>query len=304
MRKNITARRVVITSFLVDLSDVILNVTAAILSGSVVVLTEAMQGAADLLTAGLLWMGVSRSKRRADRRHRFGYGKELFFWILMAGISMFFLTAGVSFYLGLQRFLHPRPIHNLEFAYLVLAIGVVTNAYALRLSLHRLHINRHTRVEDLWSRVGGSSFVETKATTILDLMGTTAAALGLVALVVYGVTGDLRFDGIGAMVVGLVSGIFAILLILEVKEFIIGRSAPQELEERIRKVAESVEGIKKVLDLRTMQMGSDRVLVNMEVHINRNLNAKQIEKLMDDLKKRVKTSVPEVQHIQVEIETP
>src|SRR5262245_27484718 len=107
-RINISARRVVTTCFAVDLYDVVLNLVTAILTGSVVVLTEALQGLADLLTSGLLWVGVQRSRRRANRAHRFGYGKELFFWILMAGVSMFVLTAGFSFYFGLRRFLNPE----------------------------------------------------------------------------------------------------------------------------------------------------------------------------------------------------
>ena len=56
--------------------------------------------------------------------------------------------------------------------------------------------------------------VETKTTFTLDLMGTSASFLGMVALGIYAVTGDLRFDGLGAMAIGLTLGIFSFSLIL------------------------------------------------------------------------------------------
>jgi cation diffusion facilitator family transporter len=303
-QKQISARRVVLTSFAVDLLDVILNFTVAILSGSVVVLTDAMQGFADLITSGMLWVGVHRSKKRANREHRFGYGKELFFWIMMSGVTMLVLTSGFSLYFGIDRLIHPHPVHNLGLAYAVLTFGLFSNMYALSLSLQRLGL----KLTDDWMHIirkaRASMLVETKATAILDMVGTTASLFGLISLVMYGLTGNARLDGIGAIVVGLCCGVFATLLIYEVKDFIVGRSAAPEVELKIREVAEKVKGVHGVLDLRTMQMGSERVMVNMEVHIDHKLTTPEIEILMDDLKEAVKDDVPEVEHIQVEVETP
>jgi cation diffusion facilitator family transporter len=302
--KTISARRVVITSFAVDLGDVILNFAAAFLSGSVVMLTEAMQGSVDLLTSGMLLVGVQRSKKRPTRKHRFGFGKELFFWIMMSGVSMLVLTSGFSLYFGINRLLHPQPIHNLWIAYLVLSVGLITNTYAFSLSLRRLGLNWENDLRKIWRKVKASVLVETKATAILDLMGSAASLLGLISLVVYGITGNSRLDGLGAVIVGVVVAGFAMVLIFEVKDFIVGRSASPEVESRIKKVAERVKGVHGVLDLRTMQMGSEKVMVNMEVHIDHKLTTPEIEVLMDDLKDAVKVDVPEVEHIQVEVETP
>ena len=84
MKKRVSARQVVLTSFVVDLSDVILNCIITIMSGSVVMLSQAIQGAADLLTSGFLLLGLQRSKRRANRDNRFGYGRELYFWSFLS----------------------------------------------------------------------------------------------------------------------------------------------------------------------------------------------------------------------------
>ena len=302
MPDEISSKRVVTTSFLVDVSDVVLNVLVAIFTGSIVMLTQALQGVSDLVASGLLVVGVKRSERPADRAHPFGYGKELYFWTLLAGLVMFTITAGLSFYLGWQRFINPKPIENIIFAYVVLLIGITTNTYAFSLSFRRLLGKKDPA--RIWSIFRGSALVATKATLILDLMGALAGFFGLVALLVFGITGDLRFDGLGAIVIGVVLAILALFLLLGVKDLVVGRSAPMAIEERIRKAALATKGVQEVLDLRTMLIGAGRILVNLEVHIQDELTTREIERLVDEIKKQIKVEVKRVHHIPVELETP
>lgn len=103
--KSISLERVVFTSFLVDVSDVAINVTVALFSGSVTMLSQALEGGADLLSSGLILIGVKSSKRPADKRHPYGYGRELYFWTFLSGLATFGVTATLSFYLGLRRYL-------------------------------------------------------------------------------------------------------------------------------------------------------------------------------------------------------
>lgn len=302
-RSRLSAERVVTTSLLVDISDILLNLASAFLSGSVIMLSQTLRGAADLLTVILLWIGVKRSKRKPDKTYHFGYGRELYFWILMSGVSMFVLTAGLSVYLGFERFLNPRPVENLGLSAAVLAAGFLTNGYALSLSLRRMGLLKKNPRE-VATEINHSTLIETKTTLIVDSMGTVASLLGLAALWVYRLTGDLRVDGVGAILVGLVCGGFVLGLVLEVKEAIAGRSASAETEAQIREAAEGVEEVVKVLDLKTMRLGPEAVLVNMEVHLQDELTTRQIEKVMDVLKRRVKRSVTDISYIQVEVETP
>ena len=55
--------RVVLTSFVVSIFDVALNLLVALVTGSTVMLSQALQGLSDLITGGILFMGVKRSKR-------------------------------------------------------------------------------------------------------------------------------------------------------------------------------------------------------------------------------------------------
>jgi len=65
---NISAEKVVTVSFLVDVSDVLINVFLTIISGSAIMLSQALQGGAGLLASGLLVVGANKSKRAPDKK--------------------------------------------------------------------------------------------------------------------------------------------------------------------------------------------------------------------------------------------
>lgn len=289
-------------SFLVDLLDVVLSLALAILSGSVVMLSQVLEGAADLISSGLLLVGLARSGQKADRDHPFGFGRELYFWALLSAIVMFSVTATLSIFFGWQRFIHPQTLQNIPLALIVLGITLITNAYAFYLSLKRLLRNRSIGlVAKIFLR---SSLIETKTTFILDLMGTSASILGIITLSLYKLTGDYRLDGLGAILIGVILAVFSFILLLGIVDLIIGRSASIEVEDKIKSAALKTAQVHRVLGIKTLHIGPERLLVNLDVHLKHNLTTLQIEELIDKIKDDIKKEVPEVKHIQVELETP
>lgn len=89
-----------------------------------------------------------------------------------------------------------------------------------------------------------------------------------------------------------------------IRDLLIGKSASAETEAKIREAALEVDEVKKVLDLKTLHVGSEKSWFNLEVHMKGNLNTKELEKLMDKVKEKVQIKVPSVKYIQVELETP
>ena len=300
--RKISEKRVLVTTFFVDLLDVAINLIVAIATGSVVMLAEFFQGLADLTAAAFLLVGHKRSRKRADKQHPFGYGKEVYFWTLISAVVMMTFTATASFYFGLMRFLEPEEISYIGLGYGTLAITLVTNVYAFSLSSRRLLKNRPFKKlpELFWN----SGDVTVKNALVLDLMGTSAAFFGLVSLLLYQFAGEKRFDGIGAMVVGVTTAILAFVLILGLRGLLVGERAAPEIEKKINEAALSIREVKEVLDLRTMQIGPDRLLVNIEVHIKDGLKTDDLEVLIDRIKQRIQEKVSSIRYVQVELETP
>jgi len=297
-----STKRALVTSFAVDLLDVVMNVAVAAITGSAVMLAEAMEGLADLSSVGLLMVGHKRSRRKPDQNYQFGYGKELYFWALLSAVIILAITATLSFYFGLDKFIHPEHVEWTGLAYAVLVVAIATNGYAFSVSARVLLAGKSFR--ELPRVFMQSALLAPKTTVVLDTMGTLAAFFGLISLVVYGITGDSRFDGVGAMIIGLTLAGFGIVLLDGVRGFITGRSVPRVLAHDIRAAALKVPGVLRVLDLRTMILGASSTLVNLEIHLDDNLTTDEIEQIIDKVKHEVGRVVPGYTHVQVEPETP
>lgn len=265
-------------------------------------LSQALEGAADLLAAGFLLIGIKRSNIPSDKNHPFGYGRELYFWTFLSALATFTITAGASFYFGLKRFLDPKPIENISLAIIALIIASITNGYSMSLSMRRL-LGKNS-LKNIWGVIVHSAFIETKTTLVIDMMGTIASILGLISLVFYSLTGNYRFDGLGAMTIGITLAILALFIIEGARDLLVGQSASAKVEEKIIKVTENFPDVKKVLDLRTLRIGTNRLLVNIEVHLSNELSTDEIEQLIDKIENAIQNEVPTATNIQIELETP
>jgi cation diffusion facilitator family transporter len=302
VKKSVTTKRVLLTSFIVDVLDTLVNITIAIITGSAVMIAESLQGFADLTSVTMLLIGFERSKKRSNKQHPFGYGKELYFWAILSIFLIIGITATLSFYTGLQKWRNPAKVDFAGIAYAALVVSLITNSYAFLLSLRKL-LNGSP-----FKKLAGV-FIETsdvapRTTLVLDAMGSLSAGLGLISLIIYGVSGDARYDGLGAMLIGILLAVLALTLLFTTKSLVTGKSAPKELENDIKDAAESVAQVEKVLEIRTMMMGTNNILINLKIHLKDDLSTDQVEKVIDRTKESIQKKIPGRTHINIEPETP
>ena len=301
-KAKITTKRLIFTSLAGDTLDVLMNATVAVLTGSFVMVAGLLQGLANIVVDIMLFFGFKRSRKRSNRHHPFGYGMEMYFWAMMAGVFTFFVMAGLAIYFGVRQILNPEVLSNIYLAYIALSVGAITNSYAFTVSYRGMMDGRPLhRFRQVFAN---SSQAASKTTMVADLMGTSSALLGLIALGIYGITGNLVFDGIGATLIGIILGVLALVLIFDLRDLVTGRSAPVEVQDRIRQITTSHPAVEQVLDLKTMVVGPEKLLVNIEVHIRDNLDTDAIERVMDEIKLSLRHKLPQIVHIQVELETP
>lgn len=215
MSSHVTAKRVVLTSFFVDLLDILLNMSVTFFTGSIVMFAELFQAIADLISSALLWVGLKRPK------------KEVYLWTLLSALVMLLVASSLSFYFGFRRFLQPTEVENISLAYAALSVAAISNGYAFLISVKRILGGKH--VSALVGEFNNSPLIMTKNTFVLDLMGMGSALVGLTALVLYQASGDLRFDGLGAMGIGIMLAFLSINLILDLRELVRGKSVSGEV---------------------------------------------------------------------------
>jgi divalent metal cation (Fe/Co/Zn/Cd) transporter len=139
-----------------------------------------------------------------------------------------------------------------------------------------------------------SSLLELKAAFLIDGAGLLAALLGLLAVI----ASKIRAVAYSMLSVVLWSDVvmvvFAVLLIKDVKNFLVGKSASLRSKNQIIMAAKSVDGVQDVLDLRTMYLGSARLLVIIELHIDERLKTKSIELLTDEVNTQLRVMFQEL----------
>lgn len=300
--KQISEFRTVITSSLVSVGDVTFSMAVAVITGSSVMFAQGLQGVADLATTTFLLLGVKRSRKAASPTHPFGYGRELFFWVLIASLFAFLVSGGFAIFRAIQQIVEGTAIDSVYIALAALTFGTITNGYSLSNSIRRLA--HGLKGKPFWSYLRHSSLVETKMTLLVDLMGTLSAILGLIALTLFQITGNTLYDGIGALIIGILTAAGALFVVVDLHDLIVGRSPHPDVTEHIRKTALRVAGVQDVLDLRAVSIGSGRILVILEIHFDDDLSTDEIEKITDTIKERVIKAEIQVTRVQVEAETP
>ncbi|MDX6312290.1 MAG: hypothetical protein QOF44_1754, partial [Streptomyces sp.] len=108
-----------------------------LVTGSPALLSEGAHSVADSVNEVFLLASLKRSSREPDAQHPFGYGKERFFWSLLAAIGIFLSGAGFSAYQGVTAVLDSGKaaepsMREFLAIYAVLALSLVLEGTSLR----------------------------------------------------------------------------------------------------------------------------------------------------------------------------
>jgi cation diffusion facilitator family transporter len=271
---------------------------AGALSGSAALLAECVHSIADTSNQVMLLVSITLGERKPDEEHPFGYGKERFFWALLAAVLIFLAGAVFSIGDGVLRLVRP-PSKN-ESA--VLALGTIAFAFVAE-GISFARAMRQTRGEARNAGVPLLAYVrQSKDPTVkavlsedtTDLLGLTIAAVGVTLA---WATGADAWDSGAAILVGCLLVYVAFALGRDTKGLLLGEAAPHREREALRATIEAHEEVEKVVDLRTMYVGPASLLVAARVDLRDQLPADRIEQLSDEIDRELRERIPAVDQV-------
>jgi cation diffusion facilitator family transporter len=237
-----------------------IKLAAGIMVGSSAMLAEAAHSAADTLNQALLLTSVHRGERPADPRHPFGYGQERYFWSLLAAFGIFIAGAGFSVFEGVLA-LGRHSSENPLIAYVVLAVSAAAEGTSLVRALIQLRSEARRGNMEVIDHIRSNPDTTVKATMFEDSAAIAGLVLAALGLALRQVTGSPVWDGAASIAIGGLLVAVAVRLGLDSRDFLIGRAAaPKELAV-IRAEIENARGVDALLDLRTMHIGPDHLIV-------------------------------------------
>lgn len=295
------SKKVIIAALVGNSLIAVTKFGAAAFTGSSAMFSEGIHSAVDTGNQALLLYGLKRSARPADDRHPFGYGREIYFWAFVVAILIFAVGAGVSFYEGVHKLMDPHPITNIYINYIVLGLAMVFEAFAWWVAY-----------KEFTAGMGRRGYLQavqvSKDPSIFTvLLEDTAAMLGLMVaffgLLIGQWLGIPEMDGIASMVIGLILAATAALLAYETKGLLIGEGADPELAARLSSMVSGHRAVMRVNELLTLHQGPRDILVTVSLDFHGHLSANDVEGVIADLEKRMKSADEAVRRVFIEAQS-
>lgn len=312
----------------------ILKAVGFVLSGSSSLFSEMVHSFADTANQALLLVGIIKSKRAPDEESSYGYGLERFFWALISACGVFFIGAGITVYHGISTLLHPGELVFRPEVFIILLVSFFVEMATFLIAFR-----------ELWSEKKESqtlvdTFRDGDPTVLAVVYEDGVAVLGVfIATISIGLsylTGNPMWDAFGSIVIGLLLAWVAVVLILKNKRFLVEKSIPEDVKERIIEILVADPMIERVYDFKSSIVELGKYRAKCEVEVNGTALFKELSNggmlkddyetvkddyneflkyivdytdrvprvigsRIDELEERIKKEIPAVRHIDIEI---
>lgn len=292
--------KAIMTAFFANLGIAIAKFVAFVFTSSSAMLAEGIHSVADTGNQALLILGNRRAKRRADDEYQFGYTRERYFWSFVVALVLFALGSLFALYEGTQKLLHPHETESLQWAIGVLLLGIGLESFAFRTAIVESIPLKGNR--SWWQFIRSARVPELPVVLLEDLGALTGLTIALVAVSASAITGDPTWDAYGTIAIGILLGIIAIILAIEMKGLLIGESAKPEVFARIKSTIEASNRVEKLIRLQTQHLGPDNILVAAKVEFSNVLTADEVAHAIDEVEKEVRAVVPQARPMYIEMD--
>lgn len=260
------------TGFVPALAALLGNALIAVLkwlafffSGSSALFAEAVHSVADVANQALLLLGIVRARRAPTAEFEYGYGRERFFWALISACGIFFLGAGVTILHGIEALLAETHTAPSSFAFTVLIISLLVESVTLFLALRALRLRFPDKS---WREALDEGDPVTVAVVYEDAVAVLGVLVALASIWLSSSTGNPHWDGFGALIIGGLLALIALLLIRKNYQYLIGRSMPEEMRDEILELLSHEPIIEKVVDFKSSTLGLDEYRIKCEIEVN------------------------------------
>ncbi|WP_440945725.1 cation diffusion facilitator family transporter [Methanosarcina sp. T3] len=224
-------------SFIGLMATAVLQIFIVIMSGSVALLADTIHNFGDASTAIPLAIAFSLARRKPSKRFSYGYGRVED----LAGVIIVFLilfSAAVAGYESVTRFLNPQPVGHLQAVALAAIIGCIGNEVVAQF---RMKVGKE---------IGSAALIADGYHARVD--GFTSLAVLIGAMGVW-----LGYPILDPLI-GMLITIAILKIVLDSSKLVFTRlldGVEPEVLDQVKDIAEGVEGVCEVTDLRVRWIG-------------------------------------------------
>jgi cation diffusion facilitator family transporter len=263
---------------------------AGLFAHSPALLSEAAHSVADSLNEVFLLASLRRSNRAADDKHPFGYGKERYFWSLLAAVGIFVLGGCFSFYQGLRAL--GGGGHETRAGYVaglvVLLFALLSEGTSLLKALHQ-------------ARAGDAG--DPALRTVLAEDGTAVIGVLLAAggMLLHMTTGSPLGEAVASIAIGGLLMAVAFGLGRTAHHQLIGVAGEPGLRDGIARLLAEQPEIDTVEELLTMRLGMDSTLVAARIDLVGGMDSERVEEVSLRIRHAVRERWPTADRVFLDV---
>lgn len=273
--------RVVWISFWGNLGLAILKMCVGILGYSILLFADGLHSSANAIMSVTLLMGLRAAEKPEDMKHPYGYQKAQSIFLGVAGLII--LAAGsYLFMIGLRRtgwagIIQPHPI-----AILVVIVSILGNELMYRYGSHA-------------GREFDSMLLSSNA--LNNRINTCSSIVVLLSLLA-AMARFWQLEQIGTIIVAIIIISASVMILQRAYKSLMGAALPAETTDRIRRIAESVSGVKTVSTVNT-QLSGENISVDLEIGLDANINAGKANIVANNVKEELFQRLKKVREVRV-----
>lgn len=306
----------VIRAFIANIGIAAVKFICFLFSSSSAMLSEAIHSGVDSFNSICLMVGIKRGSRPADNEHPFGYGLEANVWAMFASILMLGGTF-IAFYSGFDKFFnnhdHSDLLNNYPYMAIALIFTILFESWAVasasRAVLAEMQITEKNIFKQFVQSLKYIRKVKSPTTRFVwyeDVAALTGVIVAFIALTISKFLMPPQLvhvpDGIASIIIGFILLILAIYLLKHNVNSLTVQSAEPRVEETIRMIAENIHGISSVVELKTMDLGSSGLVINMTIEVDPETQMKDADDIADMLERKLKKRIKNINHITIELQ--
>lgn len=294
-------KKAVIAALIANILIALMKFAAALFVNSSALLAEGFHSLADTGNQAFLLLGIRLSAKPPDRRHPFGHARERYLWAFVVSLSLFIIGAVLSVQEGITKILHPEPLRQPGWGFLVLVLSFFFDGYSWRIAFRGLRVT-------IKRRGVFRALRESKAPAIFIIFLEDSAAIFGISIALGGIlltslTKHPVFDGVASIIIGIILALVALVLFYETKSLLIGEGVSAANLKKIKAAIATVPEVKEAVNILTMHMGPEEILVNLDINFADGLSTDQVEQSIDKVEQAIRKELPAVKKIFVEAES-
>ncbi len=278
------ATKVSIVTVIINTVLAIFKVIAGILGKSSAMIADGIHTFSDIATTVVVIIGLKISNKDADEKHPYGHEKfepeiSKIVSLLLAGTGVFLAYNAIQILLS-GNLDTPKPI----------ALYAALTSIAVKEAMYWYTIITARKVKSIAMEADAWHHRSDAISSVGTLIGITGARMGFKFL-----------DPVAGIVVSLILIKVGVEFYLKATDQLVDQSADDKVIEQIKEVATSIEGVKKIHDLKTRKFGN-KIYVDIEIQVDKRITVEEGHHIADLVHDSIEETIEDVKHCMIHVE--